>query len=80
MAQIIFAVAWGFMFTIVFYKSKSLWPSILIHGFINASSKYGIETTNILWIYIIATAVVAAIYCAYLLKLKDETEPNDSMD
>lgn len=79
-AQIIFAVAWGFMFTIVFYKSKSLWPCILIHGFINASSKYGIETTNIWWMYIIATAVIAAAYCAYLLKMKDETEPNEDRD
>ena len=79
-AQIIFAVAWGFMFTIVFYKSKSLWPCILIHGFINASSKFGIETTNILWIYIIATAAIAAAYCTYLLKLKDETEPSEDRD
>lgn len=78
-AQIIFAVAWGFMFTIVFYKSKSLWPCILIHGFINASSKYGIETTNILWIYVIATAVISAAYCAYLLKIKGEREEERGM-
>lgn len=68
-AQVFFAIAWGFMLTIIFYKSKSLLPCIFAHGLIDAFSKFGIENSSFQWVYIIATILVAVIYCPYLLKL-----------
>lgn len=35
-AQVFFAIAWGFILTIIFYKSKSLLPCIFSHGLIDA--------------------------------------------
>ena len=42
----------------IFYKSKSLFPSIIAHGLINVFSKFGIENPTTKWLYIILTIVV----------------------
>ena len=68
--QVFFAVAVGFVFTFVFYKSGSLLPGILAHSFIDVSSVFasdeGSQFLNmILHIVII---VVSAAYCLYLAK------------
>ena len=70
--QIFFAVGWGFMFTIIFYKSKSLLPCILAHGLVDAFSKFGVERVGSQHIYIITTIVVALMYCPYMLRSKDK--------
>lgn len=70
--QVFFAIAWGFIFTAVFCKSKSLVPCILTHGIVNSLSKFGKENITAEWLYIIATIVVAIVYCTYLFKLPDE--------
>ena len=70
--QVFFAIAWGFMLTSILYKSKSLFPCIFAHGMIDAFSKFGRESGTLEWVYIIATILVAVVYCPYLLKLKDE--------
>ena len=70
--QILFAIAWGFILTMVSYKSKSIWPCIIAHGFINASSKYAIENTKMNWLFIITTIITAVFYCHYLWKLNDK--------
>lgn len=69
--QVFFAIAWGFIFTFVFYKSGSLIPCIIVHGLGDAFSKFAVETGNytLEWIYMIATIVIAIIYCFYLSKL-----------
>ena len=36
--QVVYATAVGFLFTIIFYKSKSLWPCIITHSLVNALS------------------------------------------
>ena len=41
--QIIYATALGFLFVIIFYKSKSLIPSILTHSLINSLSIFGVK-------------------------------------
>lgn len=69
LVQIVFAIAWGFILVIIFYKSKSLIPSIIAHGFINAFSKFGIENPATKWLYIILTITVAICYCYYLINL-----------
>jgi membrane protease YdiL (CAAX protease family) len=68
--QVVFAVAVGFVFTLVFYKSGSLLPGILAHSFIDASSVFasdeGSQLVNL--ILHIGIVVVSAAYCLYLAK------------
>lgn len=64
--QVIFAVAWGFLFTFVFYKSGSLWVCILVHGLVDVFSKFAAFERNSDYIYVAATIVVSALYCLYL--------------
>lgn len=66
--QIVFAVAWGFIFTMVFYKSGSLLLCVIVHGMIDVFSKFGApEKPEITaCIYVGATIVIAVIYCFYL--------------
>lgn len=72
LVQIVFAIAWGFILVMIFYKSKSLFPSIIAHGLINAFSKFGIENPTTKWLYIILTIVVVIIYCYYLANLDNK--------
>ncbi len=67
--QVLFAVAWGYMFTMVYYKSGSLWGCIIIHGVVDVFSKFAAEVTATPiaeYIYVIATIVIAIPYCLYL--------------
>lgn len=41
--QICYAIAIGFMYTLIVYKGGSLWPCILSHMFVNGSSVFGKE-------------------------------------
>ena len=64
--QIFFAVAWGFIFTMVFYKGGSLIPCIIAHGLVDAFSMFARESITVEWIYMGATILVAIVYCIYL--------------
>ena len=64
--QVLFAVAWGFILTLVFYKSGSLLICIAVHGLVDAFSKFAGENITMSWVYMGATIVIAIIYCAYL--------------
>ena len=68
--QIIFAISWGFILTMVFYKSGSLLPCIIVHAMVDVFSLYGADNELADWIYIGATIVTAVLYCIYLGKLK----------
>lgn len=73
--QVFFAVAWGFIFTLVFYKSGSLIPCIIAHGLVDAFSKFAKESITAEWIYMGATIAVAIVYCIYLVRIdKAETK------
>lgn len=66
--QVLFAIAWGFIFTFVFYKSGSLLVCIFVHSMVDVFSKfspYGNGGTAA-YIHISATIVVAIVYCLYL--------------
>lgn len=41
--QICYAAASGYLFTIIFYKGKSLLPCIMTHGVINSLSAFAVE-------------------------------------
>lgn len=66
--QVIYAIAWGFIFTVVFYKSGSLLMCIIAHSLNNAFSKFNAESGDmtIVYIYMGATIVGAVVYCLYL--------------
>ena len=68
--QVVFAVAVGFVFTLVFYKSGSLLPGILAHSFIDVASVFasneGSQLVNL--IVHIVVIVVSVAYSLYLAK------------
>lgn len=71
--QVIFAVAWGFILTVLFYKCGSLWPCILVHSAIDVCSTFSRDNHIAAWVYICTTIVVAVVYCVYLLRLPPES-------
>ena len=81
LGQVVFAVAFGFVFTLVFYKSGSLLPGILAHSFIDATSVFapdeGSQLMNI--ILHVVFIVISAAYCIYLAK-QVETPANNRID
>ena len=66
--QIVFAVAWGFLLTFAYLKSGSLLACILIHGIIDAASVFSRDNVVGDTVFMIATIVVAIVYCLYLSK------------
>lgn len=69
--QIIFAISWGFILTMVCFKSGSIIPCIIAHSMIDALSLFGADNKLVDWIYIGVTIVVAIVYCIYLGRLAD---------
>ncbi len=67
--QIPFAIAWGFIFTFVVWKSGSLLPCILAHGLIDIFANFSVEAPITAWGYVIATIVISLVYCIYLSRL-----------
>ena len=41
--QVCYAIAIGFMYTLIVYKGGSLWPCIVSHMFVNGSSTFALE-------------------------------------
>lgn len=64
----VFAVAWGFVFTMVYYKSGSLLLCILVHSAVDVFSVVAAESDWGSWLYIGATVVIGAAYSLYLAK------------
>ena len=75
--QILFAISWGFILTMVFYRCGSLIPCIIAHAMIDAFSLYGADNEVIDWIYMGCTIAVAILYCIYLGKAKKEKLHNE---
>ncbi len=68
--QVIFAISWGFILTLAFYKSGSMIPCIIAHAMIDVLSLYGADSEMGDWIVIGVTIIAAVIYCIYLLRIK----------
>ena len=69
--QIISAIVIGFLFTALFYKTKSLWPCIITHGIFNSLSAFAVEpnaTGRI--ILCILICLIAGLYSVYIMKSK----------
>ena len=71
--QICYAIAIGFLFTIIFYKGKSLWPCIITHSVINSLSVFANENAITLQKHLIDCAflcIVSIGYALYILKME----------
>ncbi len=68
--QICCALALGLLFTILFYRGKSLVPCILVHSVVNATSVFGIERLS--WtgrlLSILGLCAIALGYSLWILK------------
>ena len=78
--QVIYAIAIGFAFVMIYYKSKSLIPCIITHGLFNATSIFANNVDVTSQERIITSALIAIIAIAYALYiaviLKKEIETN----
>lgn len=75
--QLCYAVALGFLFTIIFYKSKSLIPCVITHSTINSLSTIAAERTNMFDIIIAVTVtIVALVYAIVIIR----SVPKDDID
>ena len=65
--QVIYAVAIGFAFVMIYYKTKSLLPCIVTHCLMNATNTFANESTATFQSIIIKCAVVTIIAGGYAL-------------
>lgn len=66
--QVCYAIAIGYLFVTIFYKSKSLVPCILAHIFINATSIFKVESSGLLYIVSIFLVISCLGYAFYINK------------
>ena len=66
--QICYATAIGYLFVIIFHKSKSLVPCIVTHCLVNLLSIFNVENTLSLYIAPIFLTIIPLAYAVYLNK------------
>ena len=66
--QICYAISLGYLFVIIFYKSKSLIPCIITHQLINSLSIFNIETKSSLYIGAFFFTIIPLVYAFYINK------------
>ncbi len=66
--QICYAMAIGYLFVIIFYKSKSLIPCIIAHSLINSLSIFNVENKLLMYITSIFLVVISLSYAIYINK------------
>lgn len=72
LCQIVFAVAVGFLFVTIFYRSGSLIPCIITHSAINALNTFGNEagvTTEKLIVLCLILIVITVVYTLILTRI-----------
>ena len=67
--QIMYATSIGYLFVMIFYKSKSLWPCIITHILVNSLSIFN-SSDNIISMYIgpVFLIIVPILYTMYIKK------------
>ena len=71
--QVCYATAVGYLFVIIFHKSKSLIPCIIAHSVNNALSVFNEENTVSLYVAPVFLTVVPLLYAIYInRRLKDK--------
>jgi len=66
--QIGYAISIGYLFVIIFYKSKSLIPCIITHSLVNSLSIFSIDNEISLYIAPIFLMIVPFVYAIYINK------------
>lgn len=66
--QICYAISIGYLFVVIFYKSKSLIPCIITHSLINSLSIFNVENSVSLYIIPIFLILVSLVYAIYINK------------
>ena len=72
--QICYAISIGYLFVIIFYKSKSLIPCIITHCLVNSLSIFNIEneiSSYLTSAFLIIVPLVYAVYINKNIKEKD---------
>ena len=72
LVQMCYAVSIGYLFVIIFCKSKSLVPCIITHSLINSLSVFNVENSVSLYIAPIFLTLVPILYAAYINKTVKE--------
>lgn len=71
--QVVSAVAIGFLFVVLLYKTKSLWACIIAHGVLNSLSVFAAEISNTQQIVVSAViSVIAVVYGLFILKIQNK--------
>ncbi len=79
--QICYATAIGFLFTIIFYKGRSLLPCIMTHGIVNSLSVFSVQGSQMFNIVTSAALCVISIgYALWILKQSEIFEKNSKAD
>ena len=66
--QICYATATGYLFVVIFYKSKSLVPCMITHCLVNSLSIFNVENTLSLYIAPVFLTVIPLAYAIYINK------------
>ena len=66
--QICYAISIGYLFVIMFHKSKSLIPCIVTHCLVNSLSIFNVENTLSLYIAPIFLTIIPLTYAIYINK------------
>lgn len=66
--QICYSISIGYLFVIIFYKSKSLIPCIITHSLVNSLSIFNVENTLSLYIEPIILIIISLSYAIYINK------------
>jgi len=75
--QVIYAIAVGFMFVMIYYKTKSLIPCIITHGVFNALSAFANEAGLTSKEQIVSCVLITLISGAYAIYIALETKETD---
>ena len=66
--QICYAISIGYLFAIIFYKSKSLIPCIITHALVNLLSIFNVENAISLYVSSVFLIIVPLVYAVYINK------------
>lgn len=69
LCQVVSAVAFGYLFVILFHRGKSLWPCIITHSVLNSLSVFANETNETAGREIVVAAVLTVVAVGYALVL-----------
>ena len=66
--QICYAVSIGYLFVIIFHKSKSLIPCIITHSLMNALSVFNVDNSISMYVAPVFLTVVPLLFAVYINK------------